>query len=650
MSAPSPIVLHVDDNEVNRYIVARTLRSAGYRVLEASSRTHMEKLVRSGLDLMILDINLPDGNGIEICRSLKLNPSTAGMPILLLSATCTERADRAAGLNSGAEAYLTTPVDPAELIATVGSLLRTGNRHRQLAQSNEELELRVRERTEALQRSNEELRRLAEKTASQARFMDAVLGTTADVVVMFDNQQRLTYANAAAVKYFGAPHEEVADNLGQEFDTEIGRQIGPAVREALRTGAELVTEVAANSRTFECVLNPLREANGQAHAVVCVARETTQRKQAEEAVRERERRIRLLVEHQPAVIFRIGPDFCFTSAMGQGWSGLRSSGGQAEQIVGLSITEAFPDSSGQELRSLVERALDGEAVHGDWISRDRVFTLYVQPEHDDHGSAIAALGLALDITDRRRLEQQLDSAQRIEAAGRLAAGVAHDFNNLLAIIRGYLGIFEEELPGRGDSEREAIREISNAVTAASALVGRLLAFSRRQQIHPQRLQLNDVVAGAVRLLRGFMPDDIDLVLKLAPRLPEIVADPHQIERVIINLALNSRDVMPGGGSLLIETSVPDSSDRPPSARSDACLLLKITDTGPGIREDILPHIFEPFITTKGPEEGTGLGLATVHGIVKQSGGDIRAVNRAEGGAAFLIYFPVARETMRAGGG
>jgi PAS domain S-box-containing protein len=254
----------------------------------------------------------------------------------------------------------------------------------------------------------------------------------------------------------------------------------------------------------------------------------------------------------------------------------------------------------------------------------------------------AALVLAHDVTERRRLEDRLTQAEKMEAIGRLAGGVAHDFNNLLTVISGYAEILLARTDLQG---RDQIGEIAHAAEQASALTRQLLAFSRRQVLHPSVLDVNEIVAGMEPMVRRIIGDDVRVGVRLAPSLAPVEADRAQLERVILNLAANARDAMPDGGQLTIETADVELDEDYTSSHGDGAagpnVLLAVSDTGVGMSEEVQRHLFEPFFTTKSPGAGTGLGLATVFGVVKQSGGSIYVYSEEGRGTTFKIYLPAA---------
>jgi len=270
---------------------------------------------------------------------------------------------------------------------------------------------------------------------------------------------------------------------------------------------------------------------------------------------------------------------------------------------------------------------------------------------DGKGNVIQMIEYALDITEHDRLEKQFLQSQKMEAVGRLAGGVAHDFNNLMTVIIGYSEILLMN-PTLDNKNRYYIEQIKSSGDSAASLTQQLLAFSRKQILQPKVVNLNKLAADIKKMLTGIIGEDIELFTTFEPELGMIRADPAQIEQVIVNLGVNARDAMPGGGKLTIETKnvYLDGAycASHASMREGWYIMLAVSDTGQGMDEETKKHIFEPFFTTKEKGKGTGLGLATVYGIVKQNGGHIWIYSELNEGTTFKVYFPRIDNTDKEG--
>jgi len=370
-----------------------------------------------------------------------------------------------------------------------------------------------------------------------------------------------------------------------------------------------------------------------------------ERKRSEEKVRESEARLRVLVEQLPAVLWTVDRSLMFTSALGAGFARLKI---KPDELVGMSLLDYF-ETADQTFLPIAahRRAVAGEPMtfHVEWKSGS--YACHVEPLRDSDGQVSGAICMSLDITDRKQLEEQLRQAQKMEAVGRLAGGIAHDFNNLLMVIQGYSDLLVERLPD-GDPLRRNAEQIQMASQRASSLTRQLLAFSRKQMLAPKILNVQSVVAEMEKILRRLIGEDVQLETSSAPDLGLIKADRSQIEQVILNLAVNARDAMPQGGRLTIETAnveLDASYSHPPAVLSPGrYVMLAVTDNGCGMDAETQAHVFEPFFTTKEKGKGTGLGLATVYGVVKQSGGYVWVYSEPGRGTSFKIYLPRIEET------
>jgi hypothetical protein len=307
----------------------------------------------------------------------------------------------------------------------------------------------------------------------------------------------------------------------------------------------------------------------------------------------------------------------------------------ADESAMAAFGETLASGKRLELLELPLRSIDG---------RDLIVLANAAAVYDSEGGLDGMRGELIDATERRRLEERLAQAQKMEAAGKLAGGIAHDFNNILTAILGYSNLLADELPAEG-SARADVEGIRTAAGRASNLTRQLLAFSRRQPFSPKILDFNAAVQDAQRLLRRILPEDILLSLSLSGRAATALADPAQIEQILLNLAFNARDAMPAGGELRIATTV-ETIEEPRAIGLDSLspgsyILLEVADTGIGIAPEIMDRIFEPFFTTKPRERGTGLGLSTVYGIARQLGGAVGVASEPGKGASFSVWLPLA---------
>jgi PAS domain S-box-containing protein len=332
------------------------------------------------------------------------------------------------------------------------------------------------------------------------------------------------------------------------------------------------------------------------------------------------------------------------------WNGgaERMYGFLTEEVRARPIWMLFPANGGDELQAVREALAKGESLNRYETKGKRKddavidVSVTISRVCGADGSLAGASMIARDMTENKRLQREFFVAQKMEAIGRLAAGVAHDFNNLLTVIAGYSSLVLADM-SEDDARYVGVREIGRAGERAAALTRQLLAFCRKQVIAPKALNINSTVDDVDRMLRRLIGEDIDLVTVLDPALGTIRADPGQIEQVVMNLAVNARDAMPRGGKLTIETANVEFetgyTHRHTSISRGPYVMLAMTDTGTGMDAETQSRIFEPFFTTKGPGEGTGLGLATVYGIVHQSAGTILVYSEVGHGTTFRIYLP-----------
>jgi PAS domain S-box-containing protein len=431
-------------------------------------------------------------------------------------------------------------------------------------------------------------------------------------------------------------------------DPEV-RERARARMELMRKGDDLdgeewvVTRKDGERRVLRISTSVLRVPNQESVHVLALMEDVTERRRAEEALRKSEERYRSLIEEAPYGIFRATMDGRLL-AVNRALAAMLGYA-SASELLATSVIDRYQDPD--EWRRLVaehESVRRIPELEVGWTRRDGIpitVRLNGRTLIGSDGSLDELEVICEDVTERRLLEEQFRQSQKMEAVGRLAGGIAHDFNNLLTAVTGYADLLRARIP-LDDPRRPYVDEIGGAADRASGLTRQLLAFSRRQILQPRVVDLDGIVRSVERMLGRIIGEDIELVTTLEA-LGHVRADGSQLEQVVLNLAVNARDAMPQGGRIEIETRDVEVSEgfrlkrapMPPGAY----VLLAVTDTGSGMDPVAMAHIFEPFFTSKDPGKGTGLGLATVYGIVKQSEGFIWATSAPGKGARFEIYLP-----------
>jgi len=421
--------------------------------------------------------------------------------------------------------------------------------------------------------------------------------------------------------------------------------------EAEAANRELEREVAERKRAQEELLRArdllelrVKERTAElAQANEALRAEIIERQRTEETLRASEQRYRNLFDSANDLVYTHDLQGRFTSF---NRTAERTTGYTREEALRMNISELVAPEHLELVRQMIARMLGGEGAPTYEIAiltRDRKRLLVEVSTHliFEEGKPVGTLCIAREITERKRLEEQVRQAQKIEAIGRLAGGIAHDFNNLLTIVSAYSHMLLMDLPEEHPA-RSYAQEILAAAERASALTDRLLAFSRRQVIQPVLVDLNELIRNMLGLLRRMVGEGVELATALAPELGKVRADPTQLEQVIMNLVANSRDAMPAGGTIWLETRNEEIQvSRPGGVRAGRWVVLKVRDTGEGMDAETRSHLFEPFFTTKGPGKGTGLGLSIVYGIVKQSGGEIAVESSPGEGTVVTIHLPEA---------
>jgi two-component system cell cycle sensor histidine kinase/response regulator CckA len=489
-------------------------------------------------------------------------------------------------------------------------------------------------------------RALAELAAIVASTGDAVIGKSLDGTV--------TSWNAGAERMYGYT---AAEMVGRPISVLIPPERDDELPDALERVAagdtverlETVRMRKDGSRLdVSLTISPIRETGGAVIGASTIARDVSALVRTEEALRRSEENYRLLFELHPSPMWVFDSETLRFLAAND--AAIATYGYSLEEFLSMTIEQIRPDEEIQALSEHLENPDRGPLGAGIWHHRTKDgTTIEVQVISNAIGfeDRRARLVLAQDVTERRRLEEQLRQSHKMESVGSLAGGIAHDFNNILTVIRGVSGLVLEETSDERVQER--VRQIDRAAEHAAKLTHQLLAFSRQQVLQPEPSDLNAVVEQTLELVLRMIGENIELELRLEPGLATIVVDRSQLQQVILNLSVNARDAMPDGGTLAIRTANVELNKAYAADHLDVTpgsyVLLEITDSGSGMDEQTRSRIFDPFFTTK--TEGTGLGLATVYGIIAQSGGHIWLYSEPGMGTTFKIYLPGVDATVPA---
>jgi PAS domain S-box-containing protein len=489
-----------------------------------------------------------------------------------------------------------------------------------------------------------QIHRIRRQLVEREELFHLISENAADMIAVVDMEGKRVFNSLSYEKVIGYSLEELQGSSAfEQIHPDDRERVEHAAAEARRSGVGTTLEYRLRHKNgtwlvLESTSSVIRNAKGEPEKLVIVNRNITERKRAEADFRS-------VVEDAPYGIYRASTTGRFLQVN----PALRKMLGyeQEQELLGKDLANGIFRQRGEYLRltELLVRTKDIKDIEMEWNRRDGTSITVRCSGHSingENGFPAYFEVFAEDVTEKRVLERQLRMAQKMEAIGRLSGGIAHDFNNLLGVIIGYSRVLKRAL-GAGNALCEHALEIEKAGERAASLTKQLLAFSRQQVLTPAILNLNTLVSDMQGMLPRLLGEDIEVSLALDPELSNVKADQSQIEQVIMNLAVNARDAMPNGGKLKIRTANFDMDQtytrNHPGSRVGNYVLLTIIDTGTGMDAETLTHMFEPFFTTKERGKGTGLGLATVYGIVKQSNGYIWVDSAPGKGASFEIYLP-----------
>ena len=696
-------ILIAGDSPTQAEQLKQVLEERGHAVTVAANGKQAFEAARTRKpSLIVSDIVMPEMDGYALCKRLKTEKDLKDVPVILMTSLSSPE-DVVKGLECGADIFIRKPYDKAAflsridyalsnrtlrkrakmdvslqiqlggkihhitseplqildlLISTYEDAIRINaelsEKQTELARLAAGLESQVEERTAALRAEIAERQMATEQLRQSEEMFRLIAENINDLIAVLDLEGKRLYNSPSYKDILGDPTALLGSDSFNEIHPDDRQKIRKIFQETVRTARGRRAEYRfllkdGSIRFIESQGSVIPDAEGKTAKVVVVSRDVTERNRTEEALAESEARFRSLVENAAVGIYRTTPDGRIVMANPTlvKMLGYDSFQELASRNPGDDAFE--PHYSRKEFLERVEREGEIGGLEWAWTRRDGSVIFFRESARvvrSDEGRVLYHDGIVEDVTARKKLEEQFLQAQKMEAVGQLAGGVAHDFNNLLTVINGYSEIMLGQLKA-DDPNQKCVGEIKKAGDRAAALTRQLLAFSRRQFLMPQVLDLNQVVADVHTMLKRMIGEDIDLVTIPGQNLGRVKADSGQIEQVLLNLAVNARDAMPQGGKLTIETANVELDEsyvrNHVTMKSGSYVMLAVSDSGTGMDAETQKRMFEPFFTTKGQGKGTGLGLSTVYGIVKQSGGYIWAYSEPGHGTTFKAYLPQVNE-------
>ena len=646
-------VLAIDDNRDNLVTLAAVLHDAlpGCTVMTALDGERGIALARSAdPDVILLDIVMPGMDGFEVCRRLKGDDALRTIPVVFLTALHTGRDNRLKALEVGAEGFLSKPPAEEELVAQVRAMakIRAANRRAQL--DREQLAELVAERTRVLVRElAERARAEAALRVSEARNR-AITQSAHDAIVTTDVNGGVVSWNNGAQIIFGYTAQEM---LGRPVSQLIPGRFQDAHRAGMhrmRAGTESkvigktveLGGVRKDGTEFPLELSLARWETGDGWFFTGIMRDVSERVRdaavlrLEGAALEAAANAIVITDHTGVITWS---NAAFTNCTGY----------RRDEAVGRRPGELLNSGTHDATyyAAIWQTILAGDVWHGELVNRRKDGSLYTEdmtitPLKDEAGVITHFIGVQQDITQRKALEEQFRQSQKMESVGRLAGGVAHDFNNMLGVILGHVELALAEVPP-GAPIRTDLEEIHEAAQRSADLTRQLLAFARKQNVIPRVIDVNATVAGSLRMMQRLIGENVALVWRPGEALWPITMDASQMDQILANLCVNARDAITGVGEITIATSNCEADGALAATSPDAVpgdyVRITVSDTGSGMSSDVAAQIFEPFFTTKAFGEGTGLGLSTVYGAVRQNRGFITVASAPGEGTSFDLYLP-----------
>jgi PAS domain S-box len=655
-------ILVVDDDPSGRDFLSYLLTAHGYSVLMAENGAQALQIAKiQPPDLIISDLLMPEVDGFELTRRLRLDPAFKELPVIFYSGSYSDADQKSLAAQAGVTSTVKKPAEVPVILKAIEAALQNKGPNVSFDPAlyaeghvrvlSEKLAEKVQELTQAnaeLQTARKALEiEIQERRQGEARYR-MLFDYNPNPMWVFDLDTLMFLAvNEAAIRKYGytrgeflamsigkiRPRGDVPRLLNSVARVSAGPDESSGWRHLTKDGKVIEVEISAHTLKFETH-----------HAQLVVVFDVTERNRAQSELRKSEARFSTAFHSSPLAMtvstevdgkyLDVNAAFC------------KMMGYERQEIIGRTAESlGFWDTLANRAAMIAELKKAGHldkwrATYKPKSGESRVAD--VTAELVELEGQQCVLAISQDMTDSLVMENQLRQAQKMEAVGLLAGGVAHDFNNLLSVIVGNAELLGEKVKDEARLTKR-VDEIKRAGQRAAGLTGQLLAFSRQQVLSPRPVAANDIVGETIKMLERIIGENIKIEVKLDPALWPIVADPGQLQQVIMNLCINARDAMPRGGILSIETANVELDETYARlhipAKAGAFVVLSVADTGIGMDAETQRRIFEPFFTTKKAGHGTGLGLATTYGIVKQSQGFIWVYSEVEHGTTFKVYLP-----------
>jgi PAS domain S-box-containing protein len=633
MSGPKRI-LAVDDEEYNLVVLKALLKSLGHEAVPAASGAEAMELYTNGIDLILLDVMMPGMDGFEVVRRIRASSQANDIPVIMVTAL-TSKEDRLTAVEAGANDFVSKPIDKVELRVRMDSLLKMKEAQDAIRRHQAELETTVEKRTAALTQSERRYRSL---------FEDSL-----DAICVVRRNGTLEDVNGAFLDLTGYERQELETvRFGDLFADSRLSELFREQAEAEGIIRDLEWTLRHKDGVLrDCLLSASVRRSEQSEILgyQAVIHDVTDRKRVEEALKESEKRMRLLIESSPiGIMIASNGQYSYVNSAFVSMFGRETS----DEIVGTPIEQLCAPEDRDLFMSRVRSAETGsdEGVAHEMrglIKTGEQVHLSVWLTMTEYAGAPALLGFMVDVSKEKELKARLLQSQKLEALGTLAGGIAHDFNNILFAVTGFTELALDEVPPETRAHSN-LRRILEAADRATGVVKQILTFCREGEQIRRPIDVSPLIKETLRFIRASIPASIEIKRSLGPNVGKIMADPTQIHQLLMNLCTNAAHAMKESGGVLtleLERLTPDHHRmaRFPDLPTGHYLSLRVSDTGHGMSGEVQERIFDPYFTTKKQGEGTGLGLALVHGIVRRHEGEIAVESEPGSGTTFEILFP-----------